>query len=76
MEPNFEGRTVFIVRSLIALLTSIYGMTLQERSDDLKKKCKVICRYCFPQLKVTLTFNLDCHTFLLIKIFDKNSLHE
>lgn len=66
-----------MVSSLDALPNSIYGMTLQERSDDLKKKkSKVICRYCFPQLKVTLTFNLDCHTFLLIKIFDKNSLHE
>lgn len=67
---------VFVVSSFNALCFSIYGVTLRERNDDLKKKCKVICRYCFPQLKVTLTFNLDCHTFLLIKIFDKNSLHE
>lgn len=66
----------FMLSSPDALPTSIYRMTLQERSDDLKKKCKVICRYCFSQLKVTLTFNLDCHIFLLIKIFDKNSLHE
>jgi len=30
---------------------------------------------CVAKLKVTLDFHPDCHALLLIKIFDKNSLH-